>query len=127
MPTLSKTDLLTPQPVKIKDYEIDAGTIRIREQTISEANKFQAWLKPKGQPNDKRSRLKFLKLATMCLVDEDDHLLFDFPETKDGDNQFFEFAEQIGDDAAKKWEQIELKVMVHNGYLKEEATDELGE
>lgn len=114
---LTKDDLMKPAPISYGETEVDGGKVRYRSMTLSEANRFDAWLRPGGKLNQKRRLARNLKLATVCLVDADGNSLFDFADTKEGNVEFFEFVDGIQVGAADRWDVITLAVMQHNGWL----------
>lgn len=104
------------RPAEVKDVEITGlGTARISELTRSRRMKFDAWLRPDGELDPDRDKLRDLKLCVLCLVDANDQLLFDFD-----DDQFLEFATELEDKAANPWIEVAYEVMKVNGYIVEE-------
>ena len=108
MSLLSAEDLLKPVPRVEKVVEIPGmGSVKLRQLSMSQWAKLGLWLHPDGdKPNQKRLGNYNLKKATECLVDADGGKLFDFPDTKAGNESFFEFAETVGEGGSGHWSTI---------------------
>jgi len=117
-----RADDLIREP-KTEDCEIKGlGLIKVRELTRSQKLSFDAWLRPKGELDKKRDKVKDLKLCTLSLLNENGDLLMDY------DNAGFDlFIEQIGEKAAGVWSDVAYHVLRVNGYIDAEDDDILGE
>jgi len=108
---------------KTEDCEIKGlGLIKVRELTRSQKLSFDAWLRPKGELDKERDKVKDLKLCTLCLLDESGALMMDYD-----DAGFDLFIEQIGEKAAGVWSDVAYHVLRVNGYIDAEEEDILGE
>ena len=120
MGILNAAELLKPIPIETVDKEIDGvGTVRIRQISLADMNKNDAWQRPGGVPNKWRIENNRWKLVAACLVDEAGRNLFDFPDTKSGNEAFKEFVETIGNGGIGHWNDIRYEVLVVNGWIKE--------
>ncbi len=118
---LKPTDLV--REPKIEDCEIDnMGLVKIKEMTRSEKLAFDAWLRPKGELNEARDKVKDLRLCVVCLRDENGEKMFDFDEAG-----FDLFVEQLEDKASGVWSEIAYNVLRVNGYIDSEEEDIWGE
>ena len=95
---------------------------QVRELTRSQKLSFDAWLRPKGELDKERDKVKDLKLCTLCLLDETGALMMDYV-----DAGFDLFIEQIGEKAAGVWSDVAYHVLRVNGYIDAEEEDILGE
>ena len=108
---------------KIEDCEIDnMGLVKIKEMTRSQKLAFDAWLRPNGELDKERDKVKDLRLCVVCLLDESGKKMFDFDEPG-----FEKFVSDLGDKASGVWAEIAYNVLKVNGYIDSEEPDILGE
>lgn len=112
-------DFQKPIPCQTKTVETDHfGTVLVRQFSRADANRIDAWLRPKGKLSDTRNKYRDLRIVTMSIVDAEGNHIFPFPDTKEGNQKFFAFAGEIEESSAEPWEELIYEVMVIQGYYK---------
>ena len=107
MTLISKDELLKPQPLKTSTVDLgDGKQAKLKELPFAEIAKMTAWLFPEGEEDKQRRESYRLRQAALSLVDEAGDRVFAFPDTKEGNKQFFEFAETVGSGGAGHWGKI---------------------
>lgn len=107
MTLITRDQLLAPVPLKTKTVKLENGLeVRLREMPFADVGKLSAWLFPEGKADTKRQECYRLRQAVLCIVDAEDKRVFAFPDTKEGNQQFFDFAETVGKGGAGHWAAI---------------------